>query len=332
MIVLVIKLNEAADLSTGSYPIDLTIIASIVILLTSVPDLRSVYAFSALGLLAIIIAFIVIFDYGIKQYGLIGFTELDWTAHLWPKDISAVSNWFGTVVFSYGISPLVFNIQESMTEPNQMMTATNIALVSVSVVYVIIGNGVAILYMPGNSYGFTGEILDHLPQSLWVSTFVRLAMSLTTLATTPLIVIPCGDLIAGKLGFGASNLSQGWKIVIRSGIIVTGAILAAMVPNFVAVVSFVGGCIVSLFCFVLPPLFHIVLLIKTRNRKKEIEYDNSMKTIDEEHGDNDEILNTYICQNMIIAFDTIMLILGIFVTTVATSLIFSQNIIISPAD
>jgi len=259
--VLITELLEAAHFTSGSYALDTLMISVIIIILSSVPDLSVLHVLSAAGILAVIIAFIVILSYGILEYGLIGFTDIQW-GNLWPHSVTGISNWFGVAVFSFAIVPITFNIQDSMTNPDQMSSATKTALRFVFVLYIIVGNGTAIIFAPGNKYYFEGQVLAHLPSS-WISTLVRFAMALTTIATTPFLVIPCGEVVTSKLGLGI-HPSRAWSIATRATLCMISAMVSVLIPDFVSVVKFLGCCAVSMVGFVFPPLFHIVLSRKSK--------------------------------------------------------------------
>jgi len=259
------KLTNNAGFTTGSDKLDLCLLALTIIGLSSVPDLGFLHSFSALGLSAVILAFLVIFMYGLTEFGIEGFSHKI-LYHLWPKGLHGFSKWFGVCVFGFGVTPIAYNIQESMQHPHQMTQATDVALVSVMCLYVIIGAGVAILYAPENDYDFVGQVLNHLPNT-WISTVVLLAMSLTTLMSTPLIMIPCGDLILGKLGYG-KNPSRIQSLLVRWSVTVAVTIISALVPDFISVISFVGNSCLSLVSFTFPPLIHIILSMKLHHRRR----------------------------------------------------------------
>lgn len=279
-----------------------------------------------MGLSAVVVAFIVIFWFGVDKYGLAGFTGMKW-AYLFPRSLTGVSNWFGVVVFGFGIVPITFNVQEAMTHPNQMGRATEIALRFTFLLYVIIGNGVAIIYAPENNYEFMGQVLEHLP-STWISTLVRLAMALTTLSTTPLIAIPCSDLVTGKLGLSPINQSLAARIAIRSSVTITCVLISALIPDFVTVVTFIGCCCLSLVGFVYPPLMHIILSIKSKMVEHHSnDKNNNSSNMMEEGISKEEPTKSNMfsmINNSVFYIDAAMVIIGVVITIFSSLLTFNN--------
>ena len=311
--VLATQLIEAANLTTGSNIGDTISIVIVVILLSAVPDLSFLHYISAAGILAVLVAFIVIFIYGIDKYGLTGFERIRWT-NLWPYDLTGIANLFGVVVFSYAIVPLTFNIQESMANPDQMLSAANTALTFVVFFYIIIGCGVSIIFASENDNHFQGEVLSHLP-STWISTLVRLAMAATTIATTPFLVIPCGEIITSKLGWG-KNSTRTMSIIIRSILCISSAFLSLIVPDFVWVVKISGSFCLSLVGFVCPSLFYLVLVRKCQNLPEKQQYHSSSSMGGESANISES--STYFVECIVL--DTIVFVLGVIITIVASYL------------
>jgi amino acid permease len=116
-------------------------------------------------------------------------------------------------------------------------------------------------------------------------------MVLVILATTPLLIVPCGELLEGKIqhqlslqGDGRSSSHVGLrngrpgrptsheteqfvKIVVRFGISFTTAAISVGIPGFVDALSFVGCFCVALVSFCIPPFLHFVLVLRSRRSK-----------------------------------------------------------------
>jgi amino acid permease len=167
--------------------------------------------------------------------------------------MSGVSTWFGCIVFGFGMVPLTYNMQESMAEPQRMIGATVIGLGAVAVAYGVMGIGLLLLYP-----NIEGDLLQELPKTGILPTCVRLAMVVVVMVTAPLLVVPCGELIEGKISLDVSEPVL--RVMVRLGICVVCSIISVGVPGFVQVLSFVGCFCVALVSFVVPPLLHLVLL------------------------------------------------------------------------
>ena len=77
-------------------------------------------------------------------------------------------------------------------------------------------------------------------------------------ATAPLIVVPCGELIEGKVAQGRP--SRRTQIIVRFGICLITVLISVSMPSFVTVLSFVGCFSVALVAFCIPPFLHLILL------------------------------------------------------------------------
>jgi len=220
-------------------------------ILSVVPDMGYLAKASATGLTVLALTFIVIAWYGTFETA----TNTS-SLSLWPKDgMSGVSTWFGVAVFGFGVVPLTYNMQESMAEPQRMIGASVVGLAAVAVSYWIIGIALLMLYPD-----ITGDLLQELPKTGWLPTVVRLAMVVVVMVTAPLLVVPCGELLEGKISIHVPEPVL--RTVMRLGMCVVCSIIAVSVPGFVQVLSFVGCFCVALVGFVMPPLLHLVLLWK----------------------------------------------------------------------
>lgn len=283
-----ISFLQKTPFSTGILYLDAIGTVFLIAPLSCLQNVGFLSKYSAMGLSAIIFSFLIIFMFGITQNGVVtGWISITWD-DLWPQSIKECSHWFGIVVFSYGVVPVAYNIQESMAEPKEMKHATTIALGLVFVIYGIISNGVFIIYAPSSkieyeayypsstvikSHSFEGDVLQHLPKGI-LPTIIRLAMTGVIIVTAPLLVIPCSELLEGRLFQNIflkpeKRIShQKARIALRITICIICTCISVFIPDFVSVVSFIGCFCVALVSFVLPPLFHVVLLWNSSIEKK----------------------------------------------------------------
>jgi len=255
--VAMISFIDDMPITTGSRKIDIIIPSVIVALLSCSPDVSFLSKFSIIGLLALALSFIVIVWQGLVENGLAGFQS---TMNLWPKNLTDASSWFGVVVFGYGIVPFILNFHESMKTPKHIGLAMKMGLILVFFAYIVISSGVRILFSP--SHSFDGDVLQALPTNSWLALIVRLLMTFVVAMTAPLIVVPCGEMIEGKLGIGLDEVRK--RIAVRVLLCMLCMIVSEHAPGFVHVVSFIGCFCASIIGFVLPPLFCIQLRHNTR--------------------------------------------------------------------
>ena len=215
-----------------------------------------------------------------------------------------------------------------MAEPQKINSSIQIGLAIVYVGYIAASNGILVLFSP--SHQFEGDVLQAMPDT-WVSLMVRLLMTFMIALTAPLIVVPCGELVEGKLGINDTQKSL--KVLVRVLFCIICILISEFVPGFVHIVSlsfatclhclvihvssnqsfylvhqvsFIGCFCVSVTGFVLPPLFCIQL----SNRDKHIHY--MFKGVL-------ELDSATLC-------DLVVLVIGV-VTTVVTSIMTFRELL-----
>ena len=261
---------SGTPLSTGSGGLDLLIPNIVVVVLSCVPDVGWLGNFSGIGLMALAMSFVILSWQGFSENGCGGFRDV-MSLSLWPAGLAEASSWFGVAVFSYGVAPFVFNFRDSMEDPRDVGRAVRVGLLAVCVGYVVMSNGMRVLFSP--SHVFDGDVLQAMPDS-WISLSVRLLMTLVVALTTPLVVVPCGELIEGKLGMADNDDDDDddddgrrrhrrlapERVLVRILICLSCMAFSEYVPNgFVDLVSFIGCFSGATTGFVLPPLFRLKL-------------------------------------------------------------------------
>jgi amino acid permease len=153
----------------------------------------------------------------------------------------------------FGLVPFTYSMEESMSEPKEMMKATKMSLSIVAVAYVFLGGLISIIFVKG----IRGDILSELPNSS-LPTFLRMLMTIVVLTSVPLIIIPSGDLLHDKIIRKPNGADRGKSVyVIRFILAQICAGISVAVPNFVFVISFIGCFCVTLLSFVYPPILHL---------------------------------------------------------------------------
>lgn len=272
--VAIISFIGATPFTTGEKILDGTILALVLVPFCIVDDLSALSKLSRFGLIILGITMVVVAWYGFIEHRDIEsieetvggeevdaneFNERTSTFNLFPLNgIEGVSKWFGCVVFSFGVVPLTFNFRDSMEEPEKLPQAAMISMTIVGVCYVIIG--VSFLYLFPN---IEDDLLAEIPSTGLIATVTRLAMIIVVMASTPLLIVPCAEIIEGKImksENGQGRQSRKGMIIIRTSILLGTVSVAAKLPGFVSVLAFVGCFAVSMVSFVLPPGLHWILL------------------------------------------------------------------------
>jgi len=246
-----------------------TIILSLISL---VPHVGALKHASALGLAVLFFTFVVIFGYGIWGHSSSTTPTSPTTSppHLlllwWPQSMSGLSQWFGVVVFGFGVVPMTYNFRSSMRRPECMVSVTGYAMAATALLYIGMGVGLYVLYPT-----LQGDILSELPTSGFLPNFTRLAMVVVVFVTAPLLIVPCAEMLQGKwLCCGQhpqphsatqQQRHSNSAIAIRISICVVCCLVAIAFPNFVQALSLVGSTCVAAVGFGLPSLLHLRLVL-----------------------------------------------------------------------
>jgi hypothetical protein len=94
-----------------------TLLAGVIVLpLACLPDLSFLAKWSALGLAALAGGFVTMFAFGISSYDG---GHCDVPVPMVPSSLGSFSQYFGVAAFCFGIPPLQFSIQASMSAPSR---------------------------------------------------------------------------------------------------------------------------------------------------------------------------------------------------------------------
>ena len=157
-------------------------------------------------------------------------------------------------------APLTYNFKESMADPSQMVRASTIALLIVAGTYVILGVGLYALFPD-----IDGDVLHTLPAEGWLPIVTRLSMAVVVFVTAPLLIVPCGQLIEGKILKTSSpteEIPYAVRASVRIGIALLCVSISVLVPGFVSVLGLVGCASVAVVGFVVPPLLFLRLRLQ----------------------------------------------------------------------
>lgn len=206
-----------------------------------------------------------------------------------------------------------------MAEPRHITLSLRAGLLLVYVGYVFISNGLRVLFSP--SYVFDGDALRAMPPGHASSYLVRILMTLVLSVTAPLIVIPFGELVEGKIwtataddaaaaddgGKQRRRSSMRRRVFIRVPFCLACMAVSEFVPDgFVHLVSFIGCFCGGATGLVLPPLFCLWLSRGGRTGRNDA-------TNPRRGGDVDEA--AFLC-------DVVALCLGIAATSITSFMTF----------
>jgi amino acid permease len=207
--------------------------------LSLVPHVGALKYASALGMLVLFLTFGVIFFYGLSDCN-----QESVTINVWPSSIDGLSQWFGVIVFGFGIVPMTYNYRSSMQRPEDIVHVTVHAMSGTACAYVLIGWGLYALFP-----SLQGDVLSELPRHGFLPIATRLAMVTVVLMTAPFLIVPCAELIEGKF-------QHVGRVFTRLTICGISCTLAILFPHFVQALSLVGSTCVAAVSFCVPALLH----------------------------------------------------------------------------
>lgn len=166
-----------------------------------------------------------------------------------------------------------------MAQPQKLVPVASTAVFFVTVAYITIALGLLALY----PY-VTGDIISNLHSTSLHQDYiafsiipfvVRSAFVVVLLLSSPLVLLPCGELVEGKV-IAATHFESTPQLraIVRFAICGVCLAISIAVPGFVTVLSFVGCFSSASASFVLPPLMHLMLSRRARipwNRQLRID-------------------------------------------------------------
>lgn len=205
-----------------------------------------------------------------------------------------------------------------MINKNNIGKVIWISLIIVWLVYLIVGDGLAILYI-NYPNGLQENMLNNLPQESYVAIIVRLAMALTCITTYPLTCIPPASMIEQLIMqwkhsrynryqsifiINSSNDDNNYeptfsiKLFVRIFLVFTTTLISIAVPCFGDIIAVVGCFTVTILSFILPPVLHLKLISYPKY------YDDTSKLL----------------SLLLYSFDIMMIILGLILWILGTSI------------
>ncbi|XP_050228899.1 amino acid transporter ANT1 [Mercurialis annua] len=191
------------------------------------------------------------------------------------SDRIAVTSSIGGLPFAAGMAVFCFEgfgmtlaLESSMTERGRFPCLLAKAFTGITLVYVVFGFSGYMAY--GDQ---TRDIITlNLPHN-WSSLAVQIGLCLGLMFTFPIMVHPIHEIVEGKLETSglcrkvydnddgiAAKVGKFGIYVNRAILIIVLALVASFVPGFGVFASFVGSTVCALISFVLPAMFHLILL------------------------------------------------------------------------
>lgn len=170
------------------------VIALLAFPLCCVGDMGKLSVFSLAGLVCLILGVITILLNGAWQFGPMAWEDplyasnSDMQLQLMPTNRKWAASLIGIATFCFGICSLVLPVEESTENKKEFHLAVRWCLCFVWVLYVLVGDGGALLYIH-HPEGIHDNILANLPSTSIATLLVRLSMASVGAERPPLSVI-----------------------------------------------------------------------------------------------------------------------------------------------
>lgn len=271
----------------------LTIISAIIVYPAScAQDISILTKYSIAGLVFLLIAIFTIFYFGFYSFGA-NFLRNAAVIPNFPKSLEDMITYSGVSIFCFGLCSLAFPIEETMSKKEDFRLAVTCCLFFVWLVYTVVGDGLAILYVQDTN-GIQSNILQNLPLTSLTAALVKLSMAAVCLFTFPLTLVPPALMIEHLIvqrcrrrnddnldtnGIGNPNIEYQsinndiidedldtsdhgfystiyFSYINRLILVCFCTVSAIGIPCFGDIISLLGCFTVSILSFVMPPLLH----------------------------------------------------------------------------
>ncbi|KDP21930.1 hypothetical protein JCGZ_03068 [Jatropha curcas] len=260
--------NLASIFKSHSYPVSSFIffLVLIEIALSWIGSLSSLASFSIIADICNIIAMAVVVKEEVEKLVSGEFKFSDRIA--FTSNIGGLAFAGGMAVFCFGGLGMTLALEGSMKEKQKFPSLLAKAFTGIILVYVSFGFSGYMAYGDQTEDIVTLNLLDN-----WSTIAVQIGLCLGLVFTFPMMVHPLHEIIEGKLENSEwyqklcykndETLTRNGKFgryASRAVLIVVLGVLASFVPGFGVFVSLVGSTVCAMISFVLPAIFHLIIL------------------------------------------------------------------------
>lgn len=171
--------------------------------------------------------------------------------------LNTFSVFFGIACFAYTVQGVVLSFESQMAKPQDFPKVLRLAIFLVMVIYATIGC-VGYMYFQENTDAPITNNLDDIKEiPSWLSSAVKTSLSLALICCYPLQMLPV-VLITEK---AVLSRKSPWLMsyVIRSGLVLSTAVVAEIVPFFGLFAGLVGGLTCASMTCIMPCLCYLKL-------------------------------------------------------------------------
>ncbi|CAI5711876.1 unnamed protein product [Peronospora destructor] len=198
--------------------------------------------------------------------GLLAVLNIDLTYMEYDHDdiefigvVSAIPFFFGVANYCFEGVGMVLSLENSMRNKRNFTPILVSTVVIITSLYATFGICGYLAF--GNETN--AVITVNFDGGGGLATLVKVSLCLGLFFTYPVMLFPVFEILQPMMTRGqrleSLQLSQTKDIVLRTGIVLVTAVIAAGIPDFGWFISFVGSTCCSLLAFILPAFFHLCL-------------------------------------------------------------------------
>jgi len=232
----------------------LTFLLPLELLLTMIPDLKSLQGTSSIANFSNIVAFLVAFYFDLEHYHLAS------NEHRREFSISEFPFFFSIAIYCFEGAGMILSLEQSM--PDQLRSTFKglfiKTLTFVTTIYIMFGIAGYLSFGPDTKEIIT---LNLEPEGgIDFALIVKVCLCFSLFFTYPVMMFPVTKIITPKVQqLITIEETTLFRLVLRFILVSITGIIVIVIPNFADLMSFIGATCCTLLAFILPALCHLIL-------------------------------------------------------------------------
>jgi len=239
----------------------LTLLLPLELLLTMIPDLKSLQGTSSIANFSNIVAFLVAFYFDMEHYHLAS------NEHRREFSISEFPFFFSIAIYCFEGAGMILSLEQSM--PDQLRSTFKglfiKTLTFVTTIYVMFGIAGYLSFGPDTKEIIT---LNLEPEGgIDFALIVKVCLCFSLFFTYPVMMFPVTKIITPKVQqFITIEETTLFRLGLRLILVSITGLIVIVIPNFANLMSLIGATCCTLLAFILPALCHLILFKDDLNR------------------------------------------------------------------
>mmetsp|Transcript_10590 Transcript_10590/g.17678 ORF Transcript_10590/g.17678 Transcript_10590/m.17678 type:complete len:447 (+) Transcript_10590:28-1368(+) len=222
-------------------------------LISWTPRLKEVAFFSLMGDVALLVAMGVVIAYGIVEFDLKPLSAYQQV----PMSFKNFADFYGPVVFLFGVHILVVPLQQQMAKPEKFEKTLDVSLIVVVISNVMFALFAWMLYDAHVSSPITDSLCKNLHH---IQNVAQVALIGDLIFTFSIVFVGGRDVVEA-LFFSTGDFTKKThlkRMLIRTAMVALCTFLGALlVHKFGSLVNLISGTTFSALCFVFPPIIYL---------------------------------------------------------------------------